>query len=64
MKDGRLTRTYISMLEVRKPQYRARHSYGIALIPLGDRGRVTSEHYEHEERESLSSYDKYLNNGR
>ncbi len=37
MRDGRLTRTYISLNE--KP-YEPKHRHGIALIPLGDRERV------------------------
>jgi hypothetical protein len=37
MKDGRLTRTYISL---NARNYEPKHSHGIALIPLGDRNRV------------------------
>jgi hypothetical protein len=60
MRDGRLTRTYISITAARKASYKARHSRGIALIPLGDRGRVRPGFHDSEERDSVVKDDKYL----
>ncbi len=57
MKDGRLTRTYISL---RKSSYVPRHRTGIALIPLGDRKRFIDFGDEAAEERTNDKTQMYL----